>query len=54
MLEYKYDILPLILLQHKQIHSMKKNFGAVMKAVMAKVGASAEGKKVSELIKGII
>ena len=34
--------------------SMKKNFGAVMKAVMAKVGASAEGKKVSELIKGII
>ena len=34
--------------------SMKKNFGAVMKAVMAKVGASAEGKKVSELIKGIL
>ena len=34
--------------------NMKKNFGAVMKAVMAKVGASAEGKKVSELIKGIL
>ncbi len=34
--------------------NMKKNFGAVMKAVMAKVGAKAEGKKVSELIKGMI
>lgn len=34
--------------------NMKKNFGAVMKNVMAKVGASAEGKKVSELIKGML
>lgn len=34
--------------------SMKKNFGAVMKNVMAKVGSSAEGKKVSELIKGML
>ncbi len=33
---------------------MKKNFGAVMKNVMAKVGSSAEGKRVSELIKGIL
>lgn len=32
----------------------KKNFGIVMKTVMAKVGAQAEGKKVSELIKGIL
>ena len=30
--------------------NMKKNFGAVMKNVMAKVGSSAEGKRVSELI----
>ena len=34
--------------------NMKKNFGAVMKNVMAKVGSSAEGKRVSELIKGIL
>ncbi len=34
--------------------NMKKNFGAVMKSVMAKVGSSAEGKRVSELIKGIL
>ncbi|MDY5051639.1 MAG: GatB/YqeY domain-containing protein [Candidatus Mucispirillum faecigallinarum] len=34
--------------------NMKKNFGAVMKNVMAKVGSSAEGKKVSELIKGML
>ena len=34
--------------------SMKKNFGAVMKNVMAKVGSSAEGKRVSELIKGML
>ena len=34
--------------------NMKKNFGAVMKNVMAKVGASAEGKRVSELIKGML
>lgn len=34
--------------------NMKKNFGAVMKGVMAKVGSSAEGKRVSELIKGIL
>ena len=33
---------------------MKKNFGAVMKNVMAKVGSSAEGKRVSELIKGML
>ncbi len=32
----------------------KKNFGAVMKNVMAKVGSSAEGKRVSELIKGML
>ena len=35
-------------------YNMKKNFGAVMKNVMAKVGSSAEGKKVSELIKGML
>lgn len=34
--------------------NMKKNFGAVMKNVMAKVGSSAEGKRVSELIKGML
>lgn len=34
--------------------NMKKNFGVVMKNVMAKVGSSAEGKRVSELIKGIL
>lgn len=34
--------------------NMKKNFGAVMKNVMAKVGSSAKGKRVSELIKGIL
>lgn len=34
--------------------SMKKNFGAVMKNVMAKVGSSAEGKRVSGLIKGML
>ena len=34
--------------------NMKKNFGAVMKNVMAKVGSSAEGKKVSELIKAML
>ena len=34
--------------------NMKKNFGAVMKNVMEKVGSSAEGKKVSELIKGML
>ena len=34
--------------------NMKKNFGAVMKNVMAKVGSSAEGKRVSELIRGIL
>ena len=34
--------------------NMKKNFGAVMKNVMAKVGSSAEGKRVSEVIKGIL
>lgn len=34
--------------------NMKKNFGAIMKNVMAKVGSSAEGKKVSELIKGML
>lgn len=32
----------------------KKNFGIVMKSTMAKVGSQAEGKHVSELIKGII
>lgn len=34
--------------------SAKKNFGVVMKAVMAKVNGQAEGKKVSEIIKGMI
>ena len=34
--------------------NMKKNFGVVMKNVMAKVGSSAEGKRVSELIKGML
>lgn len=34
--------------------NMKKNFGAIMKNVMAKVGSSAEGKRVSELIKGML
>ncbi len=34
--------------------NMKNNFGVVMKAAMAKVGAQAEGKKVSELIKGML
>lgn len=34
--------------------NMKKNFGAVMKNVMAKVGSSAEGKRVNELIKGML
>lgn len=34
--------------------NMKKNFGAVMKNVMSKVGSSAEGKRVSELIKGML
>lgn len=34
--------------------SMKKNFGAVMKNVMAKVGSSADGKRVSGLIKGML
>lgn len=34
--------------------NMKKNFGTVMKNVMAKVGSSAEGKRVSELIKGML
>lgn len=34
--------------------SNKKNFGVVMKAVMAKVSGQAEGKKVSEIIKGMM
>ena len=34
--------------------NMKKNFGAVMKNVMEKVGSYAEGKRVIELIKGIL
>ncbi|MDE7169599.1 MAG: GatB/YqeY domain-containing protein, partial [Mucispirillum sp.] len=34
--------------------NMKKNFGAVMKNVMAEIGNRAEGKRVSELIKGIL
>ncbi len=34
--------------------NMNKNFGDVLKNVMAKVGSSAEGKRVSELIKGIL
>lgn len=34
--------------------AMKKNFGAVMKKVMPKVAGKSEGKKVSELINGII
>lgn len=33
---------------------MKKNFGAVMKKVMPKVAGKAEGKKISELINGLI
>lgn len=34
--------------------NMKKNFGAVMKNVMAEIGNRAEGKRVSELIKGML
>lgn len=34
--------------------TMKKNFGAVMKKVMPKVAGKAEGKKISDVINGLL